>query len=294
MQLANHYHESAKCRGLLASNSAEKQDLASQEHLQTVDGEFHCLPCGYSSKLRHNYLKHLKSQRHQTCLAESRGEKPATKEEWEQMMAIRHQSAKPEEEEGRTQGVVTPSMSGMYQCLPCEYVGKNVKQYNQHLRSKKHKNLVKEVRCQSIGEEEYKETKMQALKKAPTVTSSGRKVIPKRFIGEDDDSDGREKVPRKRRRVGSVVKRESSHNVPKVRGIVKRKEDQQEVVQGDVAPPREWTCQFCFAVSWSPEQFFLHLGRQKKLKITLPSTVFPSKVTNRVLTLPHERKQTRP
>merc|ERR1719495_1525 len=81
--------------------------------------------------------------------------------------------------------------------------------------------LVKEVRCQSSGEEEYKETKMQALKKAPTVTSSGRKVIPKRFIGEDDDSDGREKVPRKRRRVGSVVKRESSHDVPKVRSIVK-------------------------------------------------------------------------
>ena len=122
---------------------------------------------------------------------------------------------------------------------------------------------MKEVRCQSSGEEEYKETKMKALKKAPTVTSSGRKVIPKRFIGEDDDSDGREKVTRKRRRVGSVVKRESSHNVPKVRGIVKRKEDQHEVVQGDVAPSREWTCQFCFAVSWSPEQFFLHLGRRK-------------------------------
>ena len=241
------------------------QDLGSQEHLQTVNGEFHCLPCGYSTKLRNNYHKHLKTQRHQTCLAESRGEKPATKVEWEQMMAIRHQNFKPEEEEGRMQGVVTPSMSGMYQCLPCEYVGKNVKLYNQHLSSKKHKSLVKEVRCQSSGEKEYKETKTQALKKAPTVTSSGRKVIPKRFIGEDDDSDGREKVSRKRRRVGSLVKRESSHNVPKVRGIVKRKEDQHEVVQGDVVPPREWTCQFCFAVSWSPEQFFLHLGRCKLL-----------------------------
>ena len=86
------------------------QNLASQGHLQTVDGEFHCLPCGYMSKLRHNYLKHLKSQRHQTCLAESREEKPATKVEWEQMMAIRHQSAKPEEEEGIPVTIV--SMAG--------------------------------------------------------------------------------------------------------------------------------------------------------------------------------------
>ena len=150
-----------------------------------------------------------------------------------------------------------PSSTGLYQCLPCEYAGKDPRNYTKHLKTQKHKRIVMGERFQ-LGEEDRVALVRETMKqgdRAPTVTSSGRKVIPKRFIGEEEEPDAKQSHSIKRRKVESA----SSPALYSVKGMEKRGEDQRDQEAG--APLRQWTCEFCPILSSSPKELFTHMGR---------------------------------
>ena len=263
VELAHHYQESVKCREKIASVSRMDQEPALMEpaHSHSLGGEFHCLPCNYSSKVSQHYQKHLKSQRHQRSVAESRA--VLTTDSAVAGVMVAKQSVVKVEEAFK---VEEPSSTGLYQCLPCEYAGKDLKNYTKHLKTQKHKKSVMEERFQLGGEEDRvtlaREARGKQGERVPTITASGRKVIPKRFIGDEDDEPGvKQSHSGKRKKIecggGSPV-------LPSVsrRGKVKEKEDamaDDQEVGG--APLRQWSCEFCSILSSSPKELFTHMGR---------------------------------
>ena len=100
-----------------------------------------------------------------------------------------------------------------------------------------------------------RETSRKPGERAPTVTSSGRKVIPKRFIGEEEEPDAKQGHSVKKRKVENG----SSSALSGLRGMENRGEDQRDQVAG--APLSQWTCQFCSFLSSSPKELFTHMGR---------------------------------
>jgi len=148
-----------------------------------------------------------------------------------------------------------PSSSGLYQCLQCDYAGKDHKNYVRHLNTQKHKKSVMEERIQWAEEDRV----ILARKaRSPTVvTSSGRKVIPKRFIGDYEEPGAKESRSEKRRKVASGSG--SSPGLPSARGKVNKKEDAMEDPQEVGAPLRQWTCGYCSILSSSPKELFTHM-----------------------------------
>jgi len=150
-----------------------------------------------------------------------------------------------------------PSSTGLYQCLPCEYAGKDPRNYTKHLKTQKHRKIVMGERYQLEEEDRValaRETSRKQGERAPTVTSSGRKVIPKRFIGYEEESDAKYSPSVKRRKVENG----SSPALSGLRGLEKRGEDQRDQEAG--APLRQWTCQFCPILSSSPKELFTHMA----------------------------------
>ena len=224
-----------------------KEAPALLQPAHSLGGEFHCLPCNYSSEISQRYRRHLKSQKHQRMVAESRAVLAAEPG----VMDCVQQAFKVELEE-------EPSSSGLYQCLLCEYSAKDHRNYVKHLKTQKHKRSVMEERIQP--EEENRATlARKASTSTPTVvTSSGRKVIPKRFIGEYEEPGVKQSRSGKRRKVESG----SSPGLPSARGKVKKeKEDAMADDQEVEAPPRQWSCDFCFIPYPSPKELFTHMGR---------------------------------
>ena len=247
MELAHHYHESVACRAKLAGVSQMEQAPALLEPAHSLGGEFHCLPCNFSSVVNQRYQRHLKSQKHQRMVAESRA---MLSEEAGVMQCVK-QTVKVELEE-------EPSSSGFYQCLQCEYSGKDHTNYLRHLKTQKHKKSMMEERAQS--EEENSRTtakKRTSASTATVVTSSGRKVIPKRFIGDYEEPGAKEGRSEKRRKVETG----SSPCLPSARGNVKKKGDVMEDDQEVQAPLRQWSCGYCSILSSSPKELFTHMGR---------------------------------
>ena len=140
VELAHHYQESGKCREKLAGVS-QKPAAALLQPAHSLSGEFHCLPCNYSSEKSRHYQRHLKSQKHQRIVAESRAVVTTEPE----VMDFDKEAVKVELEE-------QPSSSGLYQCLLCDYSGKDHKNYVKHLNTQKHQRNVTEERIQA-GEE---------------------------------------------------------------------------------------------------------------------------------------------
>ena len=149
-----------------------------------------------------------------------------------------------------------PSSSGLYQCLQCEYAGKDHTNFVRHLNILKHKKSVMEERIQS---EENRVTLARKARAPTVVTSSGRKVIPKRFIGDYEEPGAKESRSEKRRKVESGSG--SSPGLPSARGKVKKKEDATEDPQEVGAPLRQWSCGYCSILSSSPKELFTHMGR---------------------------------
>ena len=165
MELAHHYHESGKCRAKLAGVSQMEQAPALLEPAHSLGGEFHCLPCNFSSVVNQRYQRHLKSQKHQRMVAESRT--VVTSEPG--VVDSAKQAVKVELEE-------QPSSSGLYQCLQCDYAGKDHKNYVRHLNTQKHKKSVMEERIQWA--EEDRVTLARKARSPTVVTSSGRSGLP--------------------------------------------------------------------------------------------------------------------
>ena len=108
-----------------------------------------------------------------------------------------------------------------------------------------------------LGEEDRVALVRETMKqgdRAPTVTSSGRKVIPKRFIGDEEEPDVKQSRSVKRRKVESG----SSPALYSVKGMEKRGEDQRDQDAGALL--RQWTCEFCSILSLSPKELFTHMG----------------------------------
>jgi len=245
VELAHHYQESGKCRETLAGVSQMEQAPALLEPAQSLGGEFHCLPCNYSSEVSHHYQRHLKSQKHQRMVAESR----AMLSEEAAVMQCAKQTVKVELEE-------EPSSSGFYQCLQCEYSGKDHTNYLRHLKTQKHKKSMMEERAQSEEENSRTTAKKRTSASAATVvTSSGRKVIPKRFIGDYEEPDVRQSRSGKRRKIESG----NSPDFAISRGKVKKKEDPLKDDHEVGAPLKQWSCGFCPILSSSPKELFTHM-----------------------------------
>ena len=250
VELAHHYHESVKCRETLAAVSQIERGPALIESSHSFGGEFHCLPCGYSSEVSQHYQRHLKSLKHQRSVAESRGLLTTSNTE-PGAMVVQQAAVKVEDQTIKVELEEEPSSTGLYQCLPCEYAGKDPRNYTKHLKTQKHKRIVMGERFQ-LGEEDRVALARETMKqgdRAPTVTSSGRKVIPKRFIGDEEEPNVKQSRSVKRRKVESG----SSPALSSVRGVEKRGEAG--------APLRQWTCEFCPILSSSPKELFTHMGR---------------------------------
>ena len=206
----------------MASFSRKEEDLALLKPYQGSREEFNCLLCGCLSKNIQNYRKHLKSQKHQSIVAGTRGVASISAEPG---LTVAKQVVKVEEEMIKVEMEEEPSSSGLYQCLSCEYVGKTSQNYARHLKTRKHRKSVMEERYQ-LGEEERvtlaRETKKQEAR-ATIVTSSGRKVIPKRFIGDEEEFGGKQSLAEKRRKVEKYT---GSPALSSVKGIVKRNQDE--------------------------------------------------------------------
>ena len=246
MELAHHYHESVACRAKLAGVSQVEQATALLEPAHSLGGEFHCLPCNFSSEVNQRYQRHLKSQKHQRVVAESRAvitSEPGMEDSIKQAVKVELEEQ--------------PSSSGLYQCLQCEYAGKDHKNYVRHLNTQKHKKSVMEERIQWA--EEDRVTLARKARSPTVVTSSGRKVIPKRFIGDYEEPGAKESRSEKRRKVASGSG--SSPGLPSARGKVNKKEDAMEDPQEVGAPLRQWTCGYCSILSSSPKELFTHMGR---------------------------------
>ena len=120
VELAHHYHESVKCRETLAAVSQIERGPALIESSHSFGGEFHCLPCGYSSEVSQHYQRHLKSLKHQRSVAESRGLLTTSNTE-PGAMVVQQAAVKVEDQTIKVELEEEPSSTGLYQCLPCEY-----------------------------------------------------------------------------------------------------------------------------------------------------------------------------